>query len=67
MQIGAILGVIALNIGVAAIGVGQPNHMWFPLLLGGGLLVVVFGSLSRTMPGRYEQLELQKMRALDLV
>ena len=41
--------------------------MWFPLLLGGGLLVVVFGSLSRTMPGRYEQLELQKMRALDLV
>ena len=40
--------------------------LYFPLLLIGVILVVVFGKLRGTLFARYEQLELQRMQSMDI-
>lgn len=67
MAAGTLLGATALVAGIAAVVLGQPYEVWFPLVLMGGLLVVIFGGLYRSVGDRYEALELQRMRAYDLV
>ena len=56
---------MCLVLGAAAWMVGQPYAVVFPLVLMGALLVIVVGTLRRSLPARYEALELKKMRAMD--
>jgi hypothetical protein len=44
----------------------QPYCVYYPLLLLGGLSVLVIGPLRRTLRQRYQQLELRKIAALDV-
>ncbi len=60
-----ILGVASIILGIAALATSQPGYMQFTLLLTGFILIVVFGKLRGTLAARYEQMELQRMRAMD--
>jgi hypothetical protein len=64
---GAIVGAVAVAAGIVAVVTGQPYAVWFPLLLFGVILGAVFGGLIPSVSARYEAMELQKMRAHDLV
>lgn len=57
------LGAAVLLTGIAAIVLGQPRHVWYPLLLGGGILTVVLGSLIPAVRARYRQAEARRLDA----
>lgn len=61
-----VIGVVCAAAGAVALLTAQPYAVYFPLLLLGVILVVVMGSMRRTLPKRYEALELQRIRALDV-
>jgi hypothetical protein len=63
----AVIGVcgLALVAGIAAVSLGQPYHVYYPLLLGGGLGVTVFGLNMPTIRKRFDAVELRRMAALD--
>lgn len=56
---------LLLAFGVVAVVVGQPFHVFFPLLLLGAIPGLVFGVNLRTIRRAYEQRELRRMAALD--
>jgi len=58
-------GAALLAAGAAALVASQPYGVSGALFLGGILLVVVVGSMIRTVKRSYAQVELRKMRALD--
>jgi len=60
------LGACSLTAGLLALWLGQPYAVYYPLLLFGIVLTAVFGFSVRTVRRRYEQLELQRMAAMDL-
>jgi hypothetical protein len=62
----AVLGAGLIVLGGIAVALRQPYAVWFPLLLGGTILAVVFGNGLRTARRVFEDAELRKMRALDL-
>ncbi|MBI2808590.1 MAG: hypothetical protein HYX68_26680 [Planctomycetes bacterium] len=62
---GALVGVIILLIGVGALASGQPYHVYYPALLIGGIMAFVFGLNYPIIKRRNEQMELQKMTAMD--
>ena len=62
----AIAGCVVLVLGLAALGMGQPYAVWYPLVLVGGLSAVICGALVTTVKKRYEQLELRRAVAMDL-
>ena len=41
----------------------QPYHVWYPLLLGGGIGTIVLGSLIPVVRMRYKQAERRKLDA----
>ena len=49
------VGVVALILGVIALASGQPRHVWYPLLLVGGILSLVLGFLLPVVRRRYEE------------
>jgi len=59
------LGTVLLGAGAAALVASQPYGVTGSLLLGGAVLVVVVGSMIRTVKRSYAQVELRKMKALD--
>ena len=61
-----VLGVICLFVGVVALAIGQPNAVYYPLLLGGGLTAVIIGAVLPTIRRRYEEAELRRMTAMDI-
>lgn len=61
-----VVGIASLVGGVAAVATAQPYAVYYPLLLIGIILVVVFGKLRGNLSARYEQLELQKMQSMDV-
>jgi len=61
----ALAGAAALAVGVAALLVAQPYQVYYPLLLGGGICLAVFGSLLPVVIWSYRRRELQKMTAMD--
>ncbi len=61
----AILGTVALVLGVIAFLMEQPYGVYYPLLLGGLILAAVFGANLPGIRRRYEQIELRKMAAMD--
>ena len=69
--IGALLGMVAigavlLGVDVVAVVTGQPSHVWYPVLLAGAIPFVLGLALWRPVRGRYAEVELRRMRALDL-
>jgi len=61
-----VLGAGLLLVGFAAVMLKQPYAVYFPLLLGGAIMAIVFGNGRRTARRAFEDAELRKMRALDL-
>ena len=61
--VGAILIVVG---GAAALLLSQPYAVYFPLLLGGGILTAVFVPGYRRTRGAYADAELRRMRAMDM-
>ena len=61
-----VCGVVSLVLGVVALVRAQPYEVFYPLLLGGVLGVVLPPFLIRTLRRRYEELELRKITAQDL-
>ena len=64
LSLGAI-GVVLLVGAAAALTASQPYAVWFPLLLGGALLTLVFGATGLRARRSYAGLELRRMRAMD--
>src|SRR6516225_390510 len=59
------LGITLLLAGIGAVVTGQPYHVYFLPLLIGGIVAMVFGINYPMLKRRNEQLELQRMSALD--
>jgi len=60
-----VMGIIQLVIGILALCLGQPYHVWFPFVLLGGLLLFIFPGVFSGIRKQYEQAELRKLQALD--
>ncbi len=60
------IGVAALLLGGFALIRSQPYAVYYPLLLVGFISSVVPGVLLRNVQKRYEELELRRMRAMDV-
>lgn len=60
-----LVGAICLIVGAVAWALGQPYAVYYPLLLGGAILVFVCGLNLPALRRRYQQMELQKMAAMD--
>ena len=61
-----LLGVAALAAGIVAVALRQPYGVYYPLLLVGGIATAVMGSSLPALRRRYQQIELQKMTAMDV-
>lgn len=61
-----VIGVAALVSGIVAVTGGQPYHVWYPLVLIGGILTVVVGSLIPVVMLRYRQAEARRLDAEEL-
>jgi len=61
-----VIGIASFVGGVAAVATAQPYAVYYPLLLIGIILVVVFGKMRGNLSARYEQLELKKMQSMDV-
>ena len=61
-----VIGFASLAGGVVAAATAQPYAVYYPLLLIGIILVVVFGKMRGNLSARYEQLELKKMQSMDV-
>jgi hypothetical protein len=61
----AVAGLGALVAGVAALTLGQPYAVFYPLLLIGSISAAVGFALPRVLLKRYQELELRRMQALD--
>ena len=57
------IGVGHLLIGAYALYTRQPYGIWYPLLLIGGLLTILFSALRPAVRKRYEEAEARKMDA----
>jgi MFS family permease len=60
-----VAGLAAVALGLIALSLGQPHHVYSVLVLLGLICAAVNGSLLRTVRRRYEQRELRRIRALD--
>jgi hypothetical protein len=58
-----LVGIGHFVVGLYALFAGQPYGIWFPLLLIGGILTIVIGSLRPVVRKRYEEVEARKMEA----
>jgi hypothetical protein len=61
-----VLGLAALGAGLVALMQGQPRHVYFPLLLLGGILSMVMGPLLPVTRLRYRQADGRRMEAESL-
>ena len=58
-----LFGIANLAVGIYAIVNRQPYGIWYPLLLIGFILTVVFAALKPVVRKRYEDVEARKMEA----
>ncbi|MDH3189438.1 MAG: hypothetical protein OEM39_02185, partial [Acidimicrobiia bacterium] len=65
LVVGAVVGVVLLVVAAVAWLTQQPQHVWYPLALIGGILALVYGALIPTTRRNYQAAELSRMRALD--
>jgi len=61
-----VIGMASLVVGVVALATAQPYAVYYPLLLIGIILIVVFGKMRGSLSARYEQLELKRMQSMDV-
>ncbi len=54
---------IMLAAGLVAVIQGQPYHVWYPLVLCGGIVTLVLGPLIPVVNMRYRQAEARRMDA----
>ncbi len=66
MLVLTVLGAGLILVGGVAVLLKQPYAVYFPLLLSGTILAIVFWNGRRTARRSFEDAELRKMRALDL-
>lgn len=58
-------GVVLVLVGLFALATGQPWHVYYLFFIVGGISALVFGGNYPGMRRRAEQVELQKMAAMD--
>lgn len=58
-------GVVMVLVGLFALATGQPWHVYYLFFIVGGISAIVFGGNYPGMKRRAEQVELQKMSAMD--
>jgi len=61
-----VFGAAALILGLTSLALSQPYAVYYPLLLGGILCMILPLVLFGTIKQRYEQIELRKMQAMDM-
>jgi hypothetical protein len=64
-QVIILFGFLSAGAGLVALIGGQPYMVFYPLLLAGGVCVLVFGLNRKTILKRYQQIELRRMQSLD--
>ena len=60
------LGLVLLGTGLFALLSGQPYHVWYPLVLCGGILSLVLSTLLPGLRARYRQAEARRLDAESL-
>lgn len=60
------LGGLLLLLGLSALSLSQPYHVYYPLLLGGVLFTALGLGLIPNLKRTFEQAELRKMKAMDM-
>lgn len=60
------ISIVLLIIGLAAVCVKQPYHVWYPFLLSGFIGTLVFSGLFPVLRKRFIESEIKKMQAKDL-
>ena len=58
-----VIGVGHLVVGLYVLSVGQPYGIWYPLVLIGFLLTVLFTALKPVVRKRYDEAEARRMEA----
>jgi hypothetical protein len=61
-----VVGGLALAAGLAALLFGQPYHVWYPSVLGGGIAAAVLGGLLPLVRMRYAEAERRRLAASEL-
>ncbi len=61
-----LIGVASLCVGIVALTLGQPYHVWYPLCLIGFILSLVPGILLPVIRMRYRQAEARRLEAEQL-
>ena len=61
-----VMGIGVITGGLIALCLRQPYHVWYPLVLSGGIVTAVYVWILSTIRRAYAQFELRKMEALDL-
>ena len=59
------VGILMLITGTLAVATGQPYHVYFLFFIIGGVLAFVMGLNYPVLKRRYDQLEFQRMSAMD--
>ncbi len=65
LKVGLGLGTVILVAGTGALAIGQPGHVWAPLLIIGGIAASVSGTLLPAVSKRLAEAELHRIHALD--
>ncbi len=60
------IGVILALVGIAALVMGQPYHVWFVFVLPGALTATLTGSLLPVVLKRYAQADQRRLEAEEL-
>lgn len=60
------LGAVSLVAGIVAVIAGQPYHVFYPLLLLGGITTFVVGALLPVFMARYRQADMRRLEAEEL-
>jgi MFS family permease len=59
-------GAVTLAAGLLAITTSQPRYVWYPLMLIGGIISLVFPMQLPALRTRYRQAELRRLEAEEL-
>lgn len=60
------IGILLALTGILAVAIGQPYHVWYPLLLCGGILSVLGAGLYPAILARYRAAERRKLDANEI-
>ena len=61
-----VAGALTLCAGIVAWSTGQPRHVWYPLVLIGGIVVLVLPLQMPALRSRYRQAEMRRLEAEEL-